>query len=67
MQAQKFNETLGLTGAIFTKMDGTAKGGVVLGLASQLELPTVFLGVGEAIDQLTGFSPREYAEALFEA
>ena len=66
VQAQKFHETLNLTGAIFTKMDGTAKGGVVLGLASQLAIPTVFLGVGEAMDALTGFEPREYAEALFE-
>ena len=66
VQAQKFNETLQLTGAIFTKMDGTAKGGVVVGLAAQLNLPTVFLGVGEAMDQLTGFDPKLYAEALFE-
>ncbi len=67
IQAQKFNETLKLTGAIFTKMDGTAKGGVVLGLASQLQIPTVFLGVGETMDALTGFNPAEYAEALFES
>lgn len=67
VQAQKFNETLNLTGAVFTKMDGTAKGGVVLGLASQLQIPTVFLGVGEAMDALTGFKPDEFAEALFEA
>lgn len=67
VQAQKFNETLKLSGAVFTKMDGTAKGGVVLGLASQLQIPTVFLGIGESMDALTGFSPGEYAEALFEA
>jgi fused signal recognition particle receptor len=66
VQAQKFHETLKLTGAVFTKMDGTAKGGVVLGLASQLQIPTVFLGVGEAMNALSGFDPREYAEALFE-
>ena len=66
IQAQKFNETLKLTGAVFTKMDGTAKGGVVLGLASQLAIPTVFLGIGESMEALTGFSPHEYAEALFE-
>lgn len=66
LQAQKFHETLKLSGAIFTKMDGTAKGGVVLGLASQLQLPTVFLGVGESMEALTGFDPGEYAEALFE-
>lgn len=67
VQAQKFNETLKLSGAVFTKMDGTAKGGVVLGLASQLQIPTVFLGIGESMDALTGFSPGEYTEALFEA
>jgi fused signal recognition particle receptor len=67
IQAQKFHEALKLTGAVFTKMDGTAKGGVVLGLASQLQIPTVFLGVGEGVDALTGFNPGEFAEALFEA
>lgn len=66
VQAQKFHETLKLSGAIFTKMDGTAKGGVVLGLASQLQIPTVFLGVGESMEALTGFNPHEYAEALFD-
>jgi fused signal recognition particle receptor len=66
VQAQKFHETLKVTGAVFTKMDGTAKGGVVLGLASQLQIPTVFLGVGESIGALTGFSPVEFADALFE-
>lgn len=65
VQAQKFHETLKLSGAVFTKMDGTAKGGVVLGLASQLQIPTVFLGVGESMDALTGFEPAEFAEALF--
>ncbi len=67
VQAQKFHETLKLSGAVFSKMDGTAKGGVVLGLASQLQIPTVFLGVGESMTALTGFSPTEYADALFEA
>jgi fused signal recognition particle receptor len=67
IQAQKFHEALKLSGAVFTKMDGTAKGGVVLGLASQLQIPTVFLGIGESVEALTGFNPKEYAEALFEA
>ncbi len=66
VQAQKFHETLKLSGAVFSKMDGTAKGGVVLGLAAQLQIPTVFLGVGESMDALTGFNPMEFAEALFE-
>lgn len=67
VQAQKFHDTLKLTGAVFTKMDGTAKGGVVLGLASQLQIPTVFVGVGESMDALTGFNPVDFAQALFEA
>lgn len=67
VQAQKFHEILRLSGAIFTKMDGTAKGGIVLGLASTLQIPTVFLGVGESMDALTGFNPTEFTEALFEA
>jgi len=67
VQAQKFNEVLKLSGAVFTKMDGTAKGGVVLGLASSLQIPTVFLGIGESMEALTGFNPSDYAEALFEA
>lgn len=67
IQAQKFHEALKLTGAVFTKMDGTAKGGVVLGLASQLQIPTVYLGIGESVEALTGFDPKEYADALFEA
>jgi fused signal recognition particle receptor len=66
LQAEKFHETLKLSGAVFTKMDGTAKGGVVLGLASQLQIPTVFLGVGEGVTALTGFNAGEYTEALFE-
>jgi len=67
VQAQKFHDTLKLSGAVFTKMDGTAKGGVVLGLASQLQIPTVFVGVGESMDALTGFNPVDFAQALFEA
>jgi fused signal recognition particle receptor len=67
VQAQKFHEILRLSGAIFTKMDGTAKGGIVLGLASTLQIPTVFLGVGESMDALTGFNPAEFTEALFDA
>lgn len=67
IQAQKFHETLKLSGAVFTKMDGTAKGGVVLGLASQLQIPTVFLGVGESMNALTGFDPGDFAAALFDA
>jgi fused signal recognition particle receptor len=66
VQAAKFHETLKLSGAVFTKMDGTAKGGVLIGLAAQLQIPTVFLGVGENMEALTGFKPSEFADALFE-
>lgn len=67
VQAQKFNESLKLTGAIFTKMDGTAKGGVVLGLATQLQIPTRLLGVGETVESLKSFDPLDYSRALFDS
>ncbi len=67
VQAQRFHEALGLTGAIFTKMDGSAKGGVVLGLATQLQIPTLLLGVGETVDSLKAFDPLDYSRALFDS
>ena len=66
IQAEKFNEAIHIDGAIFTKMDGTSKGGVVLGLASQIGIPTYFLGVGESMGALANFRAVEYGEALFE-
>ena len=54
----------GVTGVVLTKLDGTAKGGVVVGIKEQLGLPIKFVGVGEQIDDLRPFSARDYATAL---
>ena len=65
-QARQFTEQAGTTGIILTKLDGTAKGGVVVAIARELGLPIQFVGVGEKIDDLLPFSPREFVESLFE-
>jgi fused signal recognition particle receptor len=66
-QARQFTEHVGTTGIILTKLDGTAKGGVVVAIARELGLPIHFVGVGEKIDDLVPFNPREFVESLFEA
>ena len=63
-QAQEFRATLDLTGVILTKLDGTAKGGVVLGISDELSLPVRFVGMGERPDDLHEFSPADFVEAL---
>ncbi len=65
-QAQQFHEAVDLTGLTLTKLDGTAKGGIVFALAEQLGIPVRFIGVGEAIDDLRPFQADEFAEALFD-
>lgn len=65
-QAKQFHEAMGLTGLTLTKLDGTAKGGVIFALAEQLAIPVRFIGVGEAIDDLRPFNANEFAEALFD-
>ncbi|MBR4728150.1 MAG: signal recognition particle-docking protein FtsY [Clostridia bacterium] len=65
-QAKEFKEIAEVTGIILTKLDGTAKGGVVLSIKNELKLPVKFIGVGEGIDDLRPFNPRAFAEALFE-
>ena len=65
-QARQFKETAGLTGIILTKLDGTAKGGAVIGIREELGVPVKFIGVGEGIDDLRPFVPAEFAAALFE-
>jgi fused signal recognition particle receptor len=64
-QAREFNEAVDLTGIVLTKLDGTAKGGVVVAIAHELRLPIVYVGVGEGIDDLHPFSAEAYTEALF--
>ncbi len=66
-QARQFIDHGGATGIILTKLDGTAKGGVVIAIARELGLPIQFVGVGEKVDDLLPFNPREFVESLFEA
>jgi fused signal recognition particle receptor len=63
-QVRAFDEALGLTGLILTKLDGTAKGGVVCAIAKEKPVPLLFVGVGEGIDDLRPFVARDFAEAL---
>jgi len=65
-QAKLFKESTGVTGLILTKLDGTAKGGIVLAVAKELEIPVKLIGIGESIEDLRDFSPGEFAQALFE-
>ena len=64
-QARLFTEVAKVTGLVLTKMDGTAKGGVIVGLADEFEIPVKFVGVGEGIDDLREFDAAEFAAALF--
>ena len=66
IQAQQFLETAGFTGFVLTKLDGTAKGGIVFAIAHELKLPVKFVGVGEGMDDLIPFDPKEFVEALFK-
>jgi fused signal recognition particle receptor len=66
-QARKFTESSGVTGIVLTKLDGTAKGGVVVAIARELGLPIRFIGVGEKIDDLLPFEPERFIDSLFEA
>ncbi|WP_029933707.1 signal recognition particle-docking protein FtsY [Thiomicrospira pelophila] len=65
-QARQFHEAMGLTGLVISKLDGTAKGGIVFSLAQQLGIPVRFIGVGESIDDLRVFNANEFTDALFE-
>jgi fused signal recognition particle receptor len=65
-QARQFIDQGGATGIVLTKLDGTAKGGVVIAIARELGLPIQFVGVGEKVDDLLPFNPREFVESLFE-
>ncbi|MGI9321140.1 MAG: signal recognition particle-docking protein FtsY, partial [Thiogranum sp.] len=65
-QAQQFNQTVGLTGITLTKLDGTAKGGIIFAIAKQLGIPIRFIGVGEAVEDLRPFASADFVDALFE-
>ena len=65
-QAKEFNKTVGLSGISITKLDGTAKGGVVFAISDELKLPVRYIGVGEGINDLKPFNAKEFVDALFE-
>ena len=65
-QAKEFKDVAEITGIILTKLDGTAKGGVVLAIKNDLKVPVKFIGVGEGIDDLRPFNPKAFADGLFE-
>lgn len=65
-QVEIFSEAIDIDGIILTKLDGTAKGGVVMAISVEQEIPVVFVGVGEKIDDLLPFDPEEFVDAIFE-
>ena len=65
-QATLFSETADITGIVLTKLDGTAKGGIVIAISKEQHIPVKFIGVGEGIDDLQEFNPADFAKALFE-
>ena len=66
IQAKEFTNTAGLTGIVLTKLDGTAKGGIVFPIAAELGVPVKYVGVGEGMDDLVPFDAKNYVEALFK-
>ncbi|MCC6395370.1 MAG: signal recognition particle-docking protein FtsY [Bacteroidetes bacterium] len=66
-QAKQFSNAVGVTGLVLTKLDGTAKGGIVLAITREMNIPVRYIGVGEKVDDLQPFSPADFAEALFQA
>jgi fused signal recognition particle receptor len=64
IQAEKFHEALGLTGITITKLDGSAKGGILLAIAEKLKIPVRFIGIGESLDDMQPFSADDYVDAL---
>lgn len=65
-QAKLFNEAIGITGIVLTKLDGTAKGGVIIGISNELKTPIRFIGIGETVEDLREFDPSAFVSALFE-
>ena len=64
-QAKLFHEATQVTGVVLTKLDGTAKGGIIVAVMDQVDLPVKYVGFGEKIEQLNAFDPRSYVDALF--
>lgn len=65
-QAKSFNEAIDITGIVLTKLDGTAKGGVIIAIADELNIPVKYIGIGEALEDLREFKAEEFVEALFD-
>jgi fused signal recognition particle receptor len=65
-QARVFKEAADITGIVLTKLDGTAKGGVIIGIQEELGVPVKYIGVGEEVEDLQPFDPASFARALFE-
>ena len=65
-QAEQFHQAVGVSGITLTKLDGTAKGGIVFAIASKMALPIRYIGVGEQIDDLRPFKADEFVSALFD-
>ena len=66
IQAKEFGRAANITGLVLTKLDGTAKGGIILAIKRELGIPVKFIGVGEGIDDLRPFDPSEFINAFFE-
>jgi fused signal recognition particle receptor len=64
-QARQFHDALGVTGFVLTKLDGTAKGGVIVGICDELKIPVRYIGIGEKVVDLKEFDPHAFVEALF--
>jgi fused signal recognition particle receptor len=65
-QANIFNDAIGVTGIALTKLDGTAKGGIIFAIKKELGIPVRLIGIGEGIDDLKDFNPDDFVTALFE-
>ena len=66
-QARRFTESSGVTGMVLAKLDGTAKGGIVVAIARELNIPIRFVGVGEQMDDLLPFDAEKFVSSIFEA
>jgi fused signal recognition particle receptor len=65
VQTREFAALIGLSGLVITKLDGTAKGGVIIGIVNEFEIPVYYVGIGEGLDDLQPFSARVFADSLF--
>ena len=65
-QAEDFSKVADVTGIVLTKMDGTAKGGIAIAIATELGIPVKYIGIGEKVEDLERFDPEQFAKALFE-